>query len=675
MTDLNFSLIKTAVAKQFAEMSKQQIFRVQLDKDELWKTYLGAFPEGTNPIYKTRTEHDCNCCKQFVRAVGDAVIIKNGRISSIWDTKVKSQAYQAVLDAMAAYVQSKAIANVFLHYEATAGTNKSFHSLLDGKVGEWNHFFVNIPANFVKRNSDIASALSEIRSKRDVFLRALKEIDQESIDTVLDLIAQNSLYRGQEHKYAVTEFSKLKKQAQNLNDAELDLFVWQQIATTNGAVTNIRNSVIGTLLTDLSEGKDIEDAVKAFESKVAPSNYKRPTALVSKKMIENARKQIEELGLTSALERRYASINDIQINNILYANRDARRKINSDVFDEIASSVKASKKNLDKVEEVSIDKFIADILPRAESIEVMVENSHTANLVSLIAPVDPSASQMFKWNNGFSWSYNGDMADSIKERVKQAGGSIEGDLLCRLAWDYADDLDFHMYEPNGGHIYFSNRRSMSSNGGMLDVDANGIDGIKENPVENIFYRSKNMMKEGVYELKVHNYYRRSSGVGFQVEIEMNGKTHTISYDKALSGSSTISIAKIRYSKKNGLEIIESLPSTESSKKVWNINTHQFQKVNVIMNSPNYWDGQGVGNKHYFFMLENCVNDGTARGFYNEFLREEMNQHRKVLEIVGSKMRTQETENQLSGVGFSSTQRNSILCKVTGSFSRTVKIVF
>ena len=673
---MNFKDIKNAVAKQFAAMCNQQLFRVNIDKDVLWQTYLNAFPEGTNPIYRERTEHDCNCCKQFVRAVGDVVAIKDGKLISIWDGKTGDANYQVVSNALAAYVKSAAIKDVFLHFEATAGTNKSFHSLVDGKVGEWDHFFVNIPSKFVKKNADIASALSVVRSTHDVFLRALKEIDQESIETVLDLISQNSIYRGEEHKFVVSEFSKLKKQAKNLSDAELDLFVWERVSTTAGSITNIRNSVIGSLLVDLSEGKELEVAVKSFEAKVAPTNYKRPTALVTKKMIEDARQKIQELGLTSALERRYASIDDIKINNILFANRDARQKINVDVFDDISSSVKVSTKKLDKVEEVNIEKFISDILPRAESIEVMVENTHASNFVSLVAPVDASALHLFKWDNGFSWSYAGDVADSIKERVKAAGGNVTGDLCCRLAWEYRDDLDFHMHEPDGGHIYFGNRGYASRCGGKLDVDANGGSGMMEHPVENIFYQSMSTMKEGVYTLSVNNYSRRESNkMGFEVEIEFGATKYNFVYDKALHTGKTVEVAQIRYSKKSGLEIVKSLPSTQTSKKIWGIDTHTFQKVNVIMNSPNHWDGQGVGNKHYFFMLDGCANEGSARGFYNEFLREDMNKHRKVLEIVGNKMRTEETVNQLSGLGFSSTQRNSLLCKVTGSFSRIIKIVF
>ena len=38
--------------------------RTGVSKDALWDTYLASFPEGSNPVYKTRTEHDCQCCKQ-----------------------------------------------------------------------------------------------------------------------------------------------------------------------------------------------------------------------------------------------------------------------------------------------------------------------------------------------------------------------------------------------------------------------------------------------------------------------------------------------------------------------------------------------------------------------------------------------------------------------------------
>jgi hypothetical protein len=39
------------------------------------------------------------------------------------------------------------------------------------------------------------------------------------------------------------------------------------------------------------------------------------------------------------------------------------------------------------------------------------------------------------------------------------------------------------------------------------------------------------------------------------------------------------------------------------------------------------------------------------------------------------MKAEESDTQLSGLGFSSTQRNHVYARVTGEFARTVKITF
>jgi hypothetical protein len=135
------------------------------------------------------------------------------------------------------------------------------------------------------------------------------------------------------------------------------------------------------------------------------------------------------------------------------------------------------------------------------------------------------------------------------------------------------------------------------------------------------------------------------------------------------------VAELDISKDKKISIIKSLPSSVSTKEIWGLSTNQFHKVSMIMNSPNHWDGNEVGNKHHFFMLENCLNPEPGRSIYNEYLMPELQPHRKVFEILGQKMKTEVSDNQISGLGFSSTMRNQAIVKVVGSFSRMIKINF
>jgi hypothetical protein len=138
------------------------------------------------------------------------------------------------------------------------------------------------------------------------------------------------------------------------------------------------------------------------------------------------------------------------------------------------------------------------------------------------------------------------------------------------------------------------------------------------------------------------------------------------------------VAEVRYSRKEGFSIIKSLESTSqfASRDFWGVKTNQFIPVSVIMMSPNYWDDQqGIGNKHYFFILKDCVNPETPNGFFNEYLNNQLMEHKRVFEALGSMMRVKDTKDQLSGLGFSSTLRNSAVFKLDGQTSRTVKIDF
>jgi len=668
---MDFKLLKSAVAGQFEKMKKHKLFITGTDKDELWNLYLDSFPEGTNLIYRERREYDCSCCRQFIKNIGSVVNIIDGKLVSIWDCKVDNENYQTVVDALAQYVKNKPVVGLYYNSEKVVGIDKNFEDLVDG-IQTWEHFFVNVPPAVVKKKDEINSSKGTHTDSFNVLKRSFEEITSDAAKEVLDLIAQGSLYRGEEHKMSVQTFLDYKRPYECLPEEKKDLYVWTVSTSVGMNVSRIRNTAIGTLLVDLSEGVDLEEAVRKFEQVVAPMNYKRPTSLISQRMIDNAKKTVEELGLTSALERRFANENDIPINDVLFSYKTTKSARGGDLFDGLPT--KKKEHNFKNVKEMSIEKFLKDVVPTASELEIFMENRLMPNLVSLIAPEDPTAENMFKWHNKLSWSYKGGVTDSIKERVKAAGGKIEGDVCIRLSWNNYDDLDLHLFSASGGtHIYYAQKRD-SYTGAWLDVDMNAGGPRSRTPVENITIGNrKHLHDKEHWVVKVHQFAQRENiDVGFVVQVETKDDIREYGYEKPVRG--TIEVLYFYYDKKEDKIVIKDvLPASSVQKEVWGIKTEDFVKVKNIMLSPNYWGERPVGNKHYLFMLEGCKNEEPTRGFFNEYLNPILDKHRKVFEILGGKLTVPYTDNQLSGVGFSSTSQNHFLVRVSGSFNRIVKV--
>ena len=679
----NFKSFRAAIQQKFEAMTNNAtvLFETDVDKDEMWNLYLDSFPAEANPIYRERREHDCSCCRHFVKSIGNVVALKNGILSSIWDIQVDDPAYQIVANAMSAYVKSKPIANVYHAVDAAVGTDYNYETA-DGRTRRWDHFYLPIPAKFVDRSrlSD-GDYKGRARDIRNVFKRSLDEIDRDSVDTVLELIAQNSLYRGEEWKVPLQQFLTYKKAYDKLNsDQAKEFYAWENAAAAGATVGKIRNHSIGTLLVDIAQGTDLDTAVRKYEVIVAPANYKRPKAIFTQKMVDEAQKKIVEMGFADSLGRRYATLDDITVNNILYSNRDAAKRISGamDVFADMKSDAKRGSKNFDHVEEISIADFVEKVLPTAQDVEVWLENRHAGNMVSLIAPKNREAKSMFKWNNGFSWAYSGNMTDSaIRENVKNAGGAVDGVLRFSIQWNDEDynpnDFDAHCIEPGGNEIYFANKINCQT-GGNLDVDI--ISPIHGTPaVENITWPALRRMWDGSYRFFVRNFSHNGGRSGFKAEIEFNGEVHSYEYPHELRHKQDVDVAVVTL--RNGVfSIVDKLPSSTSSKELWGVQTNQFIPVSVVMYSPNYWDEQmGIGNRHYFFMLKDCVNPERPNGFYNEFLNNELMDHKRVLEALGAKLRVEDVDDQLSGLGFSSTKRNELVIRVTGAAKRVLKIKF
>jgi hypothetical protein len=601
-------------------------------------------------------------------------------INTLWNFEIedKDSEYEKVRQEMHNAVSKADVVSTFLFESKSVGLKSNKQKLEDGTILTWNHFQLDVPPAFVhnSRQVSVAAKIGLRNSVVDSFSLGLAEITVEAVKTVIELIEQNSLYRGDQYKHSLVEFLKLKKQYDKLTSLKKKkLFAWKTAVVLPGEIAKIRSTAIGTLLTDLSKNKELDHAVRAFESIVAPVNYKRSTPLVTEAMKKAARARIEELGIQDSLQRRYATIDDINVTNVLFTNRPSKMEVD-DVFNKLeVTTPDINPKNLSKIETISIDKFIQSVLPNISSMEIAVENHHEANFMALTAPLNPGSPSMFQWNNGIAWAYNNDVTDAIKEKVKAAGGSVSGAMRVSLSWHNCDDLDLHVTDPNKMHTYFAKKRP-SSKSGFLDVDMNAGSCRSNSPVENITWEKAEYILPGKYQIRVHNFSKRSNEkVGYSLQIEFDGQIYQ--FDQLRSpGSKGYDVYEMSYSPKKGLVMLTNgANSSVHSKTIFGVETNKFQKVNMMLLSPNCWGENCVGNKHYFFIISKAAMTTPIRGFFNEYLRQELSAERKIFEALGSALKVEPSDYQLCGVGFSSTLRNSVICRVTGTFTRTLKIEF
>ncbi len=115
----------------------------------------------------------------------------------------------------------------------------------------------------------------------------------------------------------------------------------------------------------------------------------------------------------------------------------------------------------------------------------------------------------------------------IVQRLRQAGAQF-GDPQFSLMWNNRNDLDLHVIDPTGAHIWYRNKQSPS--GGTLDVDANANPlELTNRPVENIFW-TPGAAPQGEYQVYVHHFANHGDPdpTEFTLRIVMNGRVREFS---------------------------------------------------------------------------------------------------------------------------------------------------
>lgn len=686
----NFKPFAAAFAKQWDRMSANEMYRTEVGGDALVELYLASFPEGTNPIFRTRTEHDGSYDKNVIRRIGNVVTIKNGELTSVWDLPGLEHPYDVVAKALSERVKAAAVRSLFRLNDRKLGHLETYETLEDGSTLTWNHFYAAVADRHFSNSPE--EAVSEPNTTAAVFKRGLEELRPEAFELALDLIESKSVYRGEEFRKNLSEFAKVQAAYLAMGKQERNTYIWNNIAFP---YARLRSTAVGTFLIDLSEGeKSIEVAVESFGKKLDPANYKRPTAIISQGMVNQAMKTIQELDLEPSLERRHARLSDVNVNDVLWVSNAAQAKMKGGLESLLASEVARPKVNTDKAEDISIDDFMGTILPHATTLDVLFKNGLQKNLASITAPVHENTTPLFKWGNDFAWSYKGNIADSeMRAAVVARGGSVTGAFRFTHQWNYgkrnASLMDLHVFMPGhnghgeGCHDNYGNdervgwnHRGHTKSGGKQDVDHVAAAEPGFVPVENITFPTLSRMPDGDYTCKVHNWNLRApTEGGFRAEIEFDDTIYEYEVDRPLKMKEWVPVATVT-KRGDQFTITHHLPCGQVAQEAWGLKTEGFVPVSTVMLSPNYWGEAVGGNKHFFFLLDGARNDEPTRGIYNEFLRNDLTVHGKVFEVLGTKTKCAVVDEQLSGLGFSSTKSDSVIVRVGGQkFNKLFNIKF
>lgn len=125
---------------------------------------------------------------------------------------------------------------------------------------------------------------------------------------------------------------------------------------------------------------------------------------------------------------------------------------------------------------------------------------------------------------------------AIEEPDSEAGDGI---VTVTLEWGAEPDVDLHVFEPDGSHVYYSNRQGTS---GYLDVDDTSGYGPEH------YYASCSALQTGTYRIGV-NYYRGDGPETARVQVEAGDEvrnfTQLLTSDVGSAGNnSPISVATL-----------------------------------------------------------------------------------------------------------------------------------
>ena len=720
----------------FNKMQKtNKLFQIDVDRNEVWDLYLSSFSPEDNVVFRdpTSSKYSCKECSKFILRYSNIVAIDDSYNTFNVFTNVKLEniepEYHNVVKELDKFLSNKKIIDVFAEsYEHLNAANYSkvnkkqktyplglpkntkqyskeeaeLYTVVDGvivknakELGDYivkpkesrifYHMSVDLDKKFVffpsKKHSTLNSYKAEFRRRKEA-IEKIMEIDFESFEIYRDFLKSGALVNGVNYLPIVNKVKDLITEtelAEQLSNDELEFnnYLWNMATTVDNDVTLFNGSAVAVPLQRIQKGEmSFEDICNEWRHIEDPNNKYKKVKPVTKRMIKDAQKTIDELDCSASFVRRHATVHDIPVFATKF--KGVQKGYSEPKLLDVISPTKTTSNNVkfDKALEYSIRDFIDNILPNTTNIELLLENNMINNFFNLTTSANENAPIITKYGNNFVTTFNGGVAEEsfIKRAVRKQGGKVDSYLSTRLAWSNKNtdendnsDLDLHC-KFKDGHIFY-NKKTNYEYKAMLDIDVinpNSHKGKNRIVAEHIFFNEPKMLKNVKLSFFVHQYHKRGKGF-FEFELEIENNTFNYLYLKPMSQGENVKVVDVIFDSKGNYTFKHYLPANkyQHSQTIWGLKTNEFIPVKMISTSPNTWNENNSGNNHWLFFLEGLNNTNDVLSMHNSVLCSELKQHRGVLQELYPKLTVSASEasSQLGGVGFNQTIKKQLKLKV------------
>lgn len=389
--EMDFHALVAHVKSTFAKHASKLIFNVQTDGVSFNATYLDSLPEHEHD------GHNCFTCRDFLKRFGSlAYVARDGKLcSAVWDETDAPAGYGPVIKALREKAEAGKISGRFFSDEEILGTeHKGERNGL-----EWEHFNIPRPEKAEVGVADTIPGLeAEAALRKRLFAESLGEFKDDLLKDALHQFTYDPELAQREGQDKLLEMYIEARNAVKATTGKerANLIWWWSNRLPRGAAT-ITNTALGEFLAMLPSNERL--ARSRYLEATRSDKYMRPAAEAKEGAINAAEKLIATLGLTTALQRRAATLDDIPEGIWVWQHPEEEAKADQPggVFDKLRKQTAEQPNRPIQGPNKDWGEFVREILPKAKSVQYQIPDGRV-NFGRFVTQADPEANPILIWD-------------------------------------------------------------------------------------------------------------------------------------------------------------------------------------------------------------------------------------------------------------------------------------